>query len=514
MKYCTACGSQNFDEAHFCEKCGNVFQFSGIDVGSDTNTYVGKTCPFCQYPIKPGEVVTVCPACGVPHHADCWQSNNNQCTTYGCTGRKQEIEQTQHYNAAPVSPKPKQPKTIKKSKLEIWLGIGIVILSCVLGLFILNPSVFRGTTQAKETSPIKSGGNEIVIGASFELTGGVSNYGKATLSGVKMAVIEVNKAGGINGKKIKLVVSDNKSEPSEAGNAVDKLISQDKAIAIIGPATSVAVAASSQIVTDAKIPLMAPVASAENITVKDSKTKQFIFRACFIDPFQGQIMAEFANKTLNVKNVAILHDASSEYSKGLSTVFQKTLEKNGGKVVANEAFLAKDVDFKSALTKIKATNPEAIYVPAYYEEVAKIIKQAREIGLNCPMLGSDGWDSPKLAEIAGTAALNGTYFCSAYSAQDQEPSVQKFIKNYEAMFNTEPDSFAIHGYDAVMIVIEAIKRAGTTDGVKLAAEIAKTKDLHVATGKVSFDERHNPLKSAIIIEMKDGKQVFKQRINP
>ena len=514
MKYCTACGSQNFDEAHFCEKCGNVFQFSGIDVGTDKNTYVGKTCPFCQYPIKPGEKVTVCPACGVPHHADCWQSNNNQCTTYGCTGRKQESEQTQHYNAAPVSPRPKQRKTIKKSKMEIWLAIGIVILSCVLGLFIFHPSVFRGTTQAKETSPIKSGGNEIVIGASFELTGGVSNYGKATLSGVKMAVIEVNKAGGINGKKIKLVVSDNKSEPSEAGNAVDKLISQDKAIAIIGPATSVAVAASSQIVTDAKIPLMAPVASAENITVKDGKTKQFIFRACFIDPFQGTVMASFAKDTLKAKKVAILIDNSSNYAKDLNLFFKTAFVKNNGLITAEESYLQKDTDFKATLTKIRSSNPDMIYIPGYYEDVGMIVKQAREIGFYGPIAGGDGWDSPKLVEIAGPAALNGTYFCSGYSAQDQEPSIQKFIKNYKTMFNVEPDSFAIHGYDAVMIVIEAIKRAGTTDGVKLAAEIAKTKDLHVATGKVTFDERHNPLKSAIIIEMKDGKQVFKQRLNP
>jgi len=383
----------------------------------------------------------------------------------------------------------------------------IVSVACTA---VFMTSVVAGCGGDKKKDAANS--NEIVIGASFELTGAVANYGKSTLNGVRMAVDEVNKAGGINGKKIKLVESDNKSEPSEAGNAVTKLISQDKAIAIIGPATSGSVAAASQIVTDAKIPLMAPVATAENITVKDGKTKDYIFRACFIDPFQGQVMAEFANKTLKVKNVAILYDASSEYSKGLTAVFTKTLEKNGGKAVASEAFLAKDVDFKSALTKIKATNPEAIYVPAYYEEVAKIIKQAREIGLNVPMLGSDGWDSPKLAEIAGPAALNGTYFCSAYSAQDQEPSVQKFIKNYKAMFNAEPDNFSIHGYDAAMIVIEAIKRAGTTDGVKVAAEMAKTKDLQVATGKVTYDDKHNPISGAVIIEMKDGVQTFKEKI--
>ena len=384
----------------------------------------------------------------------------------------------------------------------------IVSVACTA---VFMTSVVAGCGGDKKKDAANS--NEIVIGASFELTGAVANYGKSTLNGVRMAVDEVNKAGGINGKKIKLVESDNKSEPSEAGNAVTKLISQDKAIAIIGPATSGSVAAASQIVTDAKIPLMAPVATAENITVKDGKTKDFIFRACFIDPFQGQVMAEFANKTLKVKNVAILYDASSEYSKGLTAVFTKTLEKNGGKVVASEAFLAKDVDFKSALTKIKATNPEALFVPAYYEEVSKIIKQAREVGLTCPILGSDGWDSPKLAEIAGKEALNNTYFCNAYSAQDKDPNVQNFIKAYKAKFNAEPDNFSIHGYDGALVVIEAIKRAGSTDGTKIADEIAKMKDFQVATGKFTVDKDHNPVSGGIIIELKNGVQTFKEKIN-
>ena len=359
----------------------------------------------------------------------------------------------------------------------------------------------------------KGSGDTIKIGGNLEMTGGSASYGKSAQNGIKLAIDAANANGGVLGKKIEFVVADNKSEAAEATNAMQKLIAQDKVIAVIGPNLSSASIAATSINTSAKVLAITPMGTNPNVTVdKDGKTKDFMFRACFIDPFQGQVMAEFANKTLKVKNVAILYDASSEYSKGLTAVFTKTLEKNGGKVVASEAFLAKDVDFKSALTKIKATNPEAIYVPAYYEEVAKIIKQAREIGLDCPMLGSDGWDSPKLAEIAGPAALNGTYFCSAYSAQDQEPSVQKFIKNYKAMFNAEPDNFQIHGYDAAMIVIEAIKRAGTTDGVKVAAEMAKTKDLQVATGKVTYDDKHNPISGAVIIEMKDGVQTFKEKI--
>ena len=371
-----------------------------------------------------------------------------------------------------------------------------------------------GSKKSTGGSAAKADSNEIVIGAHFELTGNVANYGKSTYNGVQMAIDEINAKGGVLGKKIKLVQGDNKSEPAEAGNIATKLITKDKAVVLIGPATSGCVAASSPIATSHKVPIMAPVATAPMITVeKDGKVKPFIFRACFIDPFQGKVMATFADKTLHLKNIAIFFDSSSDYSKGLSDVFAQTMEKTGGKIVAKEAFLAKDVDFKSALTKIKATNPEALFVPAYYEEVSKIIKQAREVGLTCPILGSDGWDSPKLAEIAGKEALNNTYFCNAYSAQDKDPNVQNFIKAYKAKFNSEPDNFSIHGYDGALVVMEAIKRAGGTDGTKIAEEIAKMKDFQVATGKFTVDKDHNPVSGGIIIELKDGVQTFKEKIN-
>ncbi len=367
---------------------------------------------------------------------------------------------------------------------------------------------------SKKSDGGKADSKEIVIGGHFELTGNVANYGKSTYNGVQMAIDEVNAKGGVLGKKIKLVQGDNKSEPAEAGNIATKLITKDKAVVLIGPATSGCVAASSPIATSNKVPLMAPVATAPMITVeKDGKVKPFIFRACFIDPFQGKVMATFADKSLHLKKVAILFDSSSDYSKGLSDVFAQTLEKSGGKIVGKEAFLAKDVDFKSSLTKLKATNPDALYVPAYYEEVSKIVKQAREVGLTCPILGSDGWDSPKLAEIAGAAALNNTYFCSAYSAQDKDPNVQNFIKAYKEKYKSEPDNFSIHGYDAALVVIEAIKRAGSTDGTKIAGEIAKMKDFPVATGKFTVDKDHNPVSGGIIIALKDGVQTFKEKIN-
>lgn len=377
----------------------------------------------------------------------------------------------------------------------------------------LSTALLAGCGGEKKDSAAANA-DKYVIGASFELTGNVANYGKSTLSGLKLAVDQVNKAGGVNGKQLVVVESDNKSEPAESGNSVTKLITQDKVVAVVGPATSGCVFAAIPVVTSNKVPLIAPCATAPAITVDNGQVKEFIFRACFIDPFQGRVMAEFADKTLGVKNVAILHDASSDYSKGLAEVFEKTLNEKGGKVVAKEAFLSKDIDFKAALTKIKAANPEAIYIPGYYEEVAKIIKQTREIGLNVPLIGCDGWDSPKLVEIAGPEALNNTYFSSAFSVQDQTESVQKFIADYKAMYQKDPDIFCMQGYNAGLVLADALKRAGDgADGTKLAAAIAATKDLPVASGKLTYDKDHNPIISAIIIEMKDGVQSFKEKIS-
>ena len=345
-----------------------------------------------------------------------------------------------------------------------------------------------GGGGAKKPADNKAAAAEALIGANYELTGNVASYGQAALAGGKMAVDEINKAGGINGKKLRIVEADNKSEPSESGNAATKLISQNKLIGIVGPATSGCTMAAEPIVTASKLPVVAPTATAESITVgKDGKTRQFVFRACFIDPFQGKVMAAFANQKLKVKTVAIYRDNSSDYSKGLAEAFKKNFEAAGGKIVAEEAYLAKDMDFKAGLTKLKATNPEAIYVPGYYEEVGKIVKQAREIGLEVPMMGGDGWDSP--------------------------PSTQKFIKAFKEKYQKDPDFFSMMGYNTVVILADAYKRAGSEDGTKIAEAMAKTKDLPVAGGKLSFDEKHNPIVPALIIEVKDGKPTFVDKIS-
>ena len=365
----------------------------------------------------------------------------------------------------------------------------------------------------------KSDGKEsdtVKIGVNMELTGGVAIYGQSSYNGIKLAVDEINANGGKKRKKVELVVFDTKSEVAEATNGATKLITQDKVKALLGPATSGAALAAQQVATDHKIPMIAVAGTAENVTVDEKgQTRPFIFRAPFIDPFQGTVMATFANKDLKAKTAVIYMDNSSDYSKGLTKAFEETFTKAGGTVVGKEAYLQKDADFKAALTKIKAMNPDVIYVPGYYQEVSLIIKQARELGITAPMMGGDGWDSPKLAEVAGAASLANCFMSNHYSNDDTDPVVQKFAAAYEKKYGAKPEAFAALSYDSMMLLADAMKRAGTTeDTVKIRQALADTKNLQLVTGKFNFDSKNNPIKSAIIVEFKDGKQTFRSRVAP
>ena len=381
------------------------------------------------------------------------------------------------------------------------------------GLAIAMSIALTGCGGGEKAKPAAQT-NEIKIGGNVEMTGGVANYGNQALSGMKLAFKQVNESGGVLGKKINLILADNKSEPAEAANATTKLITQDKVSIVMGPIVSSNVLATVKIAEDNKVVVMTPTGTNEKITVDNGKVHPFAFRACFIDPFQGRVMANYATKSLKVKTAVIYIDSSSDYSKGVAAAFEETFVKNGGKIVGKEAFLQKDQDFKATLTKIKALNADIVFIPAYYEEVGKIVKQARELGINQPLLGTDGWDNPKVVEIAGAAALNNTFFSNHYSSQDSDPNVRKFIEAYKAEYKEEPSSMAALGYDAAMIVVDAIKRANTTDAAKVKEAMEQTKNLQVSTGIVTMDSNHNPIKSAVVIEMKDGKQTFKEKINP
>lgn len=354
--------------------------------------------------------------------------------------------------------------------------------------------------------------NEVVVGSNFELTGNHAQYGTNAAKGFELAIKEANDAGGINGKQIKIVSADSKSEAAESVNAATKLISEDKVVAIVGPAVTANVIAESQVATDNKIPVIAPAATNPDVTVDKGAVKPYIFRSCFIDPQQGEVMAEFAAKDLNAKTAVLYLDSSSDYSKSLGKNFEEKFKSLGGEVVMQEAFLAKDQDFKAALTKIQTANADVIFVPAYYEEVGKIVKQARELGINATFLGVDGWDDPKVVEIAGADALNNTFFCTHYFDGDAE--VQDFIKAYKAAYNENPNVFAALGYDAGKMLVDAIQR-GDASSEKIRENVENIKDLKVGTGTLTMDATtHNPIKGIVVLENKDGGRELRTKIAP
>lgn len=359
-------------------------------------------------------------------------------------------------------------------------------------------------------------GDTIKVGGLLEMTGGSASFGISGKNGIDLALKKINEKGVLGGKKLSLVVADTKSEASEATNGMQKLISQDKVVAVIGPNQSSAVIASGAINNGAKVVDITPMGTNPDVTV-DPKTKQvkpYSFRTCFIDPFQGTVMASFASNELKVKRAAIYIDNTSDYAKGLAQFFKENFVKNGGQVVIEEAYLQKDTDFKSTLTKIKAAKPDFIYIPGYYQEVGLIVKQAREMGITVPMAGGDGWDSAKLPEIAGKAALENTFFSSLYSPDDTSDLNKEFVAEYKKAYNANPDVFAALAYDSTLLVAKAIEDAGSADPAKIGEAMAKIKGFKGVSGEVTFNEQHNPIKSAVIIEHKDGKQTFKTKVNP
>lgn len=377
-------------------------------------------------------------------------------------------------------------------------------------------AVFMGALTGCGGGSKGADGDTIKVGGLLEMTGGSASFGISSKNGIDLALKKINEKGVLGGKKLSLVVADTKSEASEATNGMQKLISQDKVVAVIGPNQSSAVIASGAINNGAKVVDITPMGTNPDVTF-DPKTKQvkpYSFRSCFIDPFQGTVMASFASNELKVKKAAIYIDNTSDYAKGLAQFFKENFVKNGGQVVIEEAYLQKDTDFKSTLTKIKAAQPDFIYIPGYYQEVGLIVKQAREMGITVPMAGGDGWDSAKLPEIAGKAALENTFFSSLYSPDDTSDLNKNFVAEYKKAYNTNPDVFAALAYDSTLLVAKAIEDAGSADPAKIAEAMAKIKGFKGVSGEVTFNEQHNPIKSAVIIEHKDGKQTFKTKVNP
>jgi branched-chain amino acid transport system substrate-binding protein len=381
-------------------------------------------------------------------------------------------------------------------------------MSYLLSLFILAMTFIAGCGN--------SASQDVKIGMVYELTGNTATYGVAAANGAKLAFKEMNANGGVLGKQIQIVTADNKGEPSESANAMTKVITQDRVVAVTGFTVSSCGIAGSAVAEDNKIPFVAAATVNPKVTVDTNtgKVKNYTFRACFIDSFQGTVGANFALNSLKAKNAAIITDSSSDYSKGLTQVFKEAFIKGSGQIVSEEAYLQKDQDFKPVLTKVKAQNPDLLYIPGYYEDVGKIIKQARELGITVPILGSDAWDSPKLSELGGAEALNHTYFTNFYSVEDKNPASNAFVEAYQKEYGQLPDSMAAMGYDAAYLLVDAIKRANSTDSAKIREALASTTDFKSVSGDMKLSDTHDALRGVVIIEMKEGKQTYRETVKP
>lgn len=382
---------------------------------------------------------------------------------------------------------------------------GLALLAALAASFGCGPTS-NGSPAGGATG---AAGAEIRVGVYGSLTGDKATFGIGTERGVMLATEELNAAGGLFGKKVRILSEDDQGKPEEAANAVQKLVNQDRVVAVLGEVASSNSLAAAPICQKAKVPMISPSSTNPKVT----EVGDYIFRVCFIDPFQGTVMSKFARNTLKVTSVAILIDNKSDYSVGLAQFFEEDFTKNGGRIVARQAYAQGDSDFSAQLTAIKAANPQAIWVPGYYTEAGLIAKQARGLNITVPILGGDGWDSSTLFEIGGQA-LNNTYFSNHYTPDDPKPEIQKFVSTFRAKYGEVPDGIAALGYDAARVLFEAMKAAGTTDGAKVREKLAATKDFPGVTGQISMDAQRNPVKPAVVLQVKDGKLVYVETIAP
>ena len=365
-------------------------------------------------------------------------------------------------------------------------------------------------TGCKPSSTENAGGDTIKVGEFASLTGSEADFGQSSHKGTQLAIDELNAAGGVLGKKIDLHTEDNQSQAGMSATVVRKLISSDGVVAILGEVASSRSLEAAPICQQSKIPMISPSSTNPRVT----QVGDYIFRCCFLDSFQGgKVLSTFAHDTLKAKSVAVLKDVKSDYSVGLAKFFVDGYTALGGKIAAEQNYSGGDKDFSAQLTSIKAANPDAVFVPGYYTEVGLIALQARQLGVNVPLFGGDGWESSVLVSIGG-AALEGDYYSTHYSPDDTSPDVQQFVKHFKEKYGDTPDSMAALGYDSAKILVDAIKRAGTTDSAKVRDAIAATKDFHGASGTITIDNNRNASKPAVIVTIKSGQIKYVETIAP
>jgi branched-chain amino acid transport system substrate-binding protein len=354
------------------------------------------------------------------------------------------------------------------------------------------------------------GQENIRIGEVASLTGKEAAFGQSSHKGTLLAIEELNAAGGVLGRPLELLTEDNQSKQGESATIAKKLISRDKVVALLGEVASSRSLEMAPICQSAKIPMISPSSTNPKVT----EIGNYIFRVCFIDPFQGTVMAKFAKNTLKANKVAVLTSVSSAYSVGLAKYFKETFIADGGTVAIEQKYSEGDKDFKAQLTAIKAAGVDLIFVPGYYTEAALIARQARELGLTIPLAGGDGWEAPQLIEIGG-AAVEGTYYSTHYSPENKTPAVLAFVKKFQARWGGEtPDAMAALGYDSALVLADAVKRAGATAGDKVRDALAATTGFDGVTGRTTIDASRNASKSAVIITVKDGRFEFLQEVAP
>ena len=362
-------------------------------------------------------------------------------------------------------------------------------------------------------SDAKGGGKadkgEIIIGHYASMTGNTAHFGQDTDKAARLAVEQLNAAGGVLGRKFKIVTFDTRGDGAEAANAVTRLIDVENATAILGEVASSLSLQGAPIAQRRKVPMVSPSSTNPKVT----QVGDYIFRVCYIDPFQGKVMALFARRTLKLDKVAILKDVKNDYSIGLADAFQKAFVAAGGTIAAEQSYSAGDTDFSAQVTAIKSSGAQAIWVPGYYAEVGAIARTAARLGVKVPLLGGDGWDAPELFTIGGDA-LNGSYFSNHFAPDQASPLAQKFVADFKAKYGQEPTGLGALGYDGVMVIADAIRRAGSTAPAALRDALATTKAYEAVTGKITMDKDRNPEKSVVVLKIDGGKAKYESLVNP
>ncbi len=377
-----------------------------------------------------------------------------------------------------------------------------LLLSLLLLLFPLS-------CRPKPEGPVQDR-STIKIGYLGDLSGRTFNFGQSALNGMLLAVGEINRNGGVNGRQLDVVIEDDQGSPERAAGLVTKMVGQDKVVAVIAGGASGSSLAAAPRAQAAKIPLISPSATDPAVT----RTGDYIFRVCYTDNFQGEVMARFSTRALKAKKAAIMVDFNNPYSRGLSEFFETSFTKLGGQIVSKQSYAQGDPDFRGQLSAIRNEEPDVIYIPGYYGDVGLIAKQARQLGLAQPLLGGDGWDAPELWALGGTA-INGSYISNHYSADDPSVLIQQFVTNYKLLYNNlTPDAHAALGYDALKFLVAGIQRVGTTEGPRVREALSQTKDFAGVTGVISLDAERNAVKPAVVLKLQDARYVYQETIQP